>query len=343
MALALATPMEQAKKSATLPTVHAGGGLIWRVAAKKLEVLLVHRPGYDDWSWPKGKVEFGETYPACAVREICEETGLAVVLGVPLPSVRYRLDDGRMKMCHYWAAQVVDTASVAVRARVVPPTAPKGEVDSVAWVSAQEARTLLTQKSDLAPLDALVDLWDEGGLDTRAFVLIRHGRAKKRSAWPGGETDRPLTAQGLHQASDATATLSAFGVAHLYSSPWERCVATVLPYALAAGIAVEKVPEITETAAREKPAAAKRAVHRLLASLRARASGSGTDGMAVCTHRPVLPELMVELAEHSPNRIKVLLPETNPYLKVGEMLVAHVLPRHRRGVRIVALERHRSH
>src|SRR5690606_21955830 len=82
-------------------TVYAAGTVVWRLdERKKLEVLLVHRPRYDDWSWPKGKQEEGETLAACAVRETEEEAGVAVILGQPLPKVVYKLGDGSRKEVH---------------------------------------------------------------------------------------------------------------------------------------------------------------------------------------------------------------------------------------------------
>lgn len=323
------------------PTVHAGGAIVWRTAGKHLEVLLVHRPRYDDWSWPKGKLDPGESLPACAVREVAEETGLGVVLGMALPGVRYRLDDGRLKDCHYWAARVVEPDHAAVLARgAVPPCDPR-EVDEVRWVRAKEARTLVTRPADRAPLDALTDLWEESLLDTRAFVVLRHARAKKRSAWRGGETDRPLTAVGLHQATAVTGTLAAFGVVDIATSPWERCVATVAPYASVARLDVVAVPELTEASNAARPTVAMRVVDRLLAAYRGRAGVPASEGTVLCTHRPVLPTVMAALRERAPQRVAALLPAVNPYLRTGEMLVTHVLPRHRRGVRVHAVERHR--
>ena len=323
-------------------TVHAAGAVLWRTNGKHLEVLLVHRPRYDDWSWPKGKVDPGESLPACAVREVAEETGLPIVLGMPLPNVRYRLDDGRLKMCHYWAGRVVDADNASVLARGdVAPCDPE-EVDVVRWVRASVARDQITRPADRAPLDALVDLWEEAVLDTRAFVVLRHARAKKRTAWAGGEVDRPLTAVGLHDADAIVGTLAAFGVVEVATSPWERCVATVAPYANAAELDVVALPETTEAANRARPASAARAVERLLAAFRARRRAEpACEGAVLCTHRPVLPTVLAALAAHSPNRVIAQFPTVNPYLRTGEMLVTHVLPRHRRGVRVFAVERHR--
>lgn len=324
------------------PVVHAAGGLVWRASGRKLEVLLVHRPKYDDWSWPKGKLEAGETLPACAVREIAEETGIETVLGVPLPQVRYKLADDRIKVNHYWAAREIAPESPALAARVTVKPAAPSEVDLTQWMSAKKARDLLTSESDRAPLDALVDLWDEGALDTRVLVILRHGRAKKRSAWPkGGEEDRPLTATGVQQAVDDVATLSAFGVEQVLSSPWERCMATVRPYAAIADVEIGEVPDVTEDAAKRRPGTTRRAVSRLFGRFRAKADQVPVYGLVLCTHRPVMPVVLQAIADHAPNRVRVLLPDSNPYLKVGEALVAHVLPRHRRGPRVIAVEQYR--
>jgi len=77
--------------------VRAAGALVWRERRGRLEVLLVHRPRYDDWSFPKGKVEPGESVRTCAVREVAEETGARIALGQPLETIRYKLSDGRRK------------------------------------------------------------------------------------------------------------------------------------------------------------------------------------------------------------------------------------------------------
>ena len=76
-------------------------------ATAQLQVLAVHRPRYNDWSWPKGKLIDGETLPQCAIREVAEETGREIVLGQPLPTLRYPIGAGKQKVVRYWAAQVI--------------------------------------------------------------------------------------------------------------------------------------------------------------------------------------------------------------------------------------------
>ena len=134
----------------------AAGALIWRVRNSKIELLIIHRPRYDDWSWPKGKQDAGETIPETAIREISEEVQLRVHLGVPLGTTRYKVN-GKTKDVFYWAAQLPAGQK---------PRADKDEVDDIQWVSIKKARTMLTNPSDLQPLEAFENLWATSGLDT---------------------------------------------------------------------------------------------------------------------------------------------------------------------------------
>lgn len=128
-------------------TVRAAGGLVWRRSATgDVEVLLVHRPRYDDWTFPKGKAEEGESDEDCALREVCEETGLVCALGEELPSTAYVDRNGREKSVRYWAMTVVDDGAWS----------PGDEVDGLAWVTPDEARRRLTYTRDLDVLDGFL-------------------------------------------------------------------------------------------------------------------------------------------------------------------------------------------
>src|SRR5690625_330653 len=193
--------------------IDAAGALPWRVRDGALEVLLIHRPTYGDWSWPKGKPAKRETLPACAIREVEEETGAAIKLGAPLPSVSYRLSTGERKVNRYWAGEEArGRAALEGRPPVVP--APAHEVDDAAWVDAVTALAMLTRRSDREPLKALLDLYADDRLRTWAVLLTRHATAKKRAAWDGGEHDRPLTPGGHRQAARLVPLFAAFGVEH---------------------------------------------------------------------------------------------------------------------------------
>src|SRR5699024_9439996 len=168
--------------------VLAAGAIVWRVAGRRLEVLLIHRPRYDDWAWPKGKLDGAhEPLAMCAVREVQEETGVAVRLGAELrtgkcrlgaklPTVKYKLGNGTRKVVHYWAATPVAAdgpAAGALRARgQIEPCSPD-EVDQMHWVEANKARELLTRDDDIDPLGALLDMWDDDELHTWTLLVVR--------------------------------------------------------------------------------------------------------------------------------------------------------------------------
>ena len=212
--------------------VLAAGALVWREAGRELQVLLVHRPRYDDWSFPKGKLERGESLRTCAVREVAEETGIAVRLEQPLEPVRYRINGGQRKEVRYWAARPMDPGDPALTAREGVVAAPVSEIDGVEWVGVKEARRRLGHSVDRDLLGSLVDLWEDGKLDTWTLVLVRHARAVKRSVWnrpkersaEEDEATRPLTRdQGEVRARALVQVLSAYGVGRAITSPWRRC------------------------------------------------------------------------------------------------------------------------
>ncbi len=312
--------------------VIAGGALVWRKSGRTLEVLLIHRPRYDDWSWPKGKLDAGEHILTCAVREVAEETGLNVQLGLPLPTVRYKLDSGKHKASYYWAAREIpaEAGAMCARAKVKPS---KHEVDEVRWVSAAKAYKMLTRKSDREPLGALIDLYEDGMLDTWTVVIARHGRAKKRSAYKGGEDTRPMTSTGEKQSKALVPLLASYGIDELITSPWARCHDTLVPYAKATGLDLITAPQITEHAAKKSPRDVRALVSDLL-SVRHPAT-------VVCTHRPVMPTILSTVERKSPHRVLRVLPEGEPYLRTGEILVLHLARPHGRKTRVISMEMHR--
>lgn len=316
-------------------TVRAAGAIVWRVRGRRLQVLLVHRPGYDDWSWPKGKPKRGEALPVTAVREVEEEAGLRVCLGQALPSVRYPVNGSKkLKESYYWAATVTTRGSWT-KARRRVRRARSREVDDTRWVDARKALKILTYEHDRVPLEHLMDQWEDDKLDTWTVVIVRHSRARKRSAWAGGEETRPLTHIGELQSRHLVPILSAFGVNEVITSPWERCAATVRPYLDATGITPDVRDSLTEWAAKESPKEVRRVVD---AELR-----SAESAVAICTHRPVLPTVISQLTVHTPNRIKKRMPASDPWLKTGEILVAHLAAHRKKGGVVVALEKHRPY
>lgn len=132
--------------------VRAAGGVLWRRGGSDghtVEVAVVHRPRYDDWSFAKGKLDPGETFAAAAVREVSEETGYDAALGVELPEVRYTDNQGRSKVVRWWAMKPTGGAFEA-----------NDEVDVLRWVTPTDAAALLTYPTDVRVLEALVETLD---------------------------------------------------------------------------------------------------------------------------------------------------------------------------------------
>ncbi|MBT0767643.1 NUDIX domain-containing protein [Kineosporia sp. J2-2] len=297
---------------------------------------------WGDWSWPKGKVAPGETLPECAVREVTEETGVRPALGLPLPSVGYRLPDGRDKTVHYWAGtpgKLVGGLSpepVSGSAATAPgPAARAEEIAEAAWLPVREARARLTRESDLPPLEALLEHAAAGTLRTRPLIVLRHAKARSRAHWPGTEGDRPLTSVGRSQANALPGLLAVWAPEHLLTSPWARCMLTLRPYLRSrpdpdAGL--EILPLLSEQGLRNDPDR----VTRLLRTVLDAPEGFG--GSLVCTHRPVLETVMAALAPACTPQALAGLPAANPWLGTGEALVTHVAA----SGRIVGVERFRG-
>jgi len=288
--------------------VYAAGAVLWRIENEQLKVALVHRGRYDDWSWPKGKVDQGETLVETAVREIREETGFKTKLGVPLGVQRYRLPNKNLKEVHYWAAKVTD------KALAESTFVPNEEVAEVVWFNASDALGRLTYSHDHEQLDLLMQLHSKGHLDTLPIVLLRHGKARSRTTWNGGEASRPLLTDGNLQAEALPKMLKAFGTKLVFSSPWTRCLSTIAPYAQSTKVKVKTVAEFTESANAKKPKDAKRALEAII--------NLGKPAV-ICTHRPVFPNLIEQLETRATGKSKPKL-HLASLLKPGSMAVIHM-------------------
>lgn len=297
----------------------AAGAIPWRLEHGKLRVLVIHRPKYDDWSWPKGKLDDGEAIAECAVREVREEIGLRITLGLPLAATAYSVKQ-RTKVVYYWAA------AADSEAEVIPDGS---ECDEVRWVSAKQAMGMLSNPSDAAPLLDLIAAHKDGHLEAKPFILVRHAKAKPRSKWTRAEGDRPLAATGRRQAQAVSRLLEAWGPGHVASSPWMRCVQTVAPYVTVNQLKLSTVRAVTEHAAHRHPKRAAKAVQKLLDKNRSQ---------VLCTHRPVLPTVLKVLKDSTSAKIAEVLPAKDPYLDPGGVIVAHQIP----GAtpRIISLEIH---
>ncbi|MDQ0576207.1 NUDIX hydrolase [Agromyces albus] len=261
--------------------VYAAGAVCWRLIDGKVHVLVIHRTVYGDVTIPKGKVEPGESLPRTAVREIAEETGLEVALGVPLGISRYPLPSGREKIVHYWAAEVSERAVQRSTFR------PNAEVAALEWVTIKRARGYLSYSPDVEILDAFAKLVDQEVTSTFALTLLRHGKASTRSGWKGSDASRPLVERGVRQAAALVETLTAWAPKRIVSSPAVRCVTTVAPLAAATGVKIKRDAGISQEAWESGNGEVRRVVGK-----RVRAGKAAV----LCSHGPVLPEIMREIA-----------------------------------------------
>jgi 8-oxo-dGTP diphosphatase len=259
------------KKSASLatPVILAAGAVLWRYAddSGATEVALVHRPRYDDWSLPKGKVDPGETEPVTAVREIDEETGYAVELGRRLASVSYPVEQTTKKVW-YWAARTLGGDFT-----------PNAEVDQLIWLPAADAMKRLQYPADRKVLRRFTKY----PADTKTVLIVRHGLAGTKSRYRGDDQKRPLDKRGRAQAESLVGQLLAFGATDLFAAPRARCHQTLEPLAEELGVTIQDEPELTEEAYADDQQPGRR---RLLEIAK-------TDGTPViCTQGKVIPDLI---------------------------------------------------
>lgn len=254
--------------------VEAAGAVLWRPGPDGPELALIHRPRYDDWSFPKGKQDPGEHIQMTAMREVFEETGQHLVLGRRLPAISYQLATGATKRVRYWAGQAQPEAD-AVSSRFEP----NDEVDRLAWLTPEEALGRLTRRLDATVLKAFL----AAPVDTVPIVLLRHGTTERHSRRFPDDRVRPLAAQGHAQAAALAALLGCFGRTRIVSSPAVRCVDTVRPFADSARMIIDVDPALSDEAHAATPRAAASWIRALTAE------GEPT---VVCAHRQVLDDLL---------------------------------------------------
>lgn len=305
--------------------VYAAGAVCWRVIDGKVHILVVHRTVYGDVTIPKGKVDPGESLPQTAVREIAEETGLEVALGVPLGESRYAMPSGREKVVHYWAAEVSDTAVQRSTFR------PNAEIAALEWLTIKQARGYLSYEPDVAILDAFARLLEQGVTKTFALLVVRHGKAVDKHGWQGDDAARPLTERGIAQAAALSHVLGAWAPKRIVSSPAVRCVTTVAPLAAAVGVPIKRDEGISQKAWENGDSEVRRVVGK-----RVRVGKTAI----LCSHNPVLPAIIREIALATGTPLGAYVDEAAS-LETGAYSVVH-LSATNPSSGIVAIETHPS-
>ena len=274
------------------PDVLAAGCVLWRPAGDDVELALVHRPRYDDWSLPKGKVDPGEHRAVTAVREVAEETGSVALLGRPLGVQRYEVAKGRKEVT-YWAAE-----------HVGGDFAPNDEVDALEWVPPAEVVDRLTHERDAEHVRRLLDQ----GPRSVPLVVVRHAHAGSRSGWDADDRLRPLSARGAAQVGRLNALLPGWRPERVVSADLVRCTMTVQQVAGAVGLPLELDGRLDE-ASDAGLAGAVEAVDALV--------DAGRPAL-LCSQGGVIPDLVAALA----GRAGVEVPKEYPKASVTVLHVA---------------------
>ncbi len=263
--------------------VLAAGGVLWRGDAQTpggdREIAVVHRPKYDDWSLPKGKVDDGEQLVVTARREVCEETGAVAVCGQVVGEQRYRVAAGQ-KYVRYWAMANRDG-----------DFEPSEEVDELQWLSARRAVRKLSYPHDRQLVQRFTDI----PIATATLLIVRHAKAGKKRRWKGEDSLRPLDKDGVTQAARLAAVAPCYGPTRIASADLVRCADTVRAVSHDLGVPLDIEPMLGRDAYAADPRAT-------LNWIREQVLQGGTT--LLCSQGEVIPDLMTRLSAGSPVKMR---------------------------------------
>ncbi len=308
--------------TATLPVL-AAGAVCWRLVGTEVRILVVHRTQHKDVSLPKGKVDPGEMLPQTAVREIAEETGLSITLGVPLGTVEYVMPNGRDKIVHYWAAEVDEHALQLAR------FTPNAEIAALEWVPLEKVRKKLSYEHDVDVIDRFAELLKKKRARTFAIIAVRHGKAVPPATWDGPDSTRPLMQRGVDQSATIAPAIAAYSPEKIISSTAARCLATITPLSQLTQLPVKETSLISQDAYEYGGGDVSAVVARRLKKQKT---------SVLCSHGPVLPQILAEVAALTGTPASAELRHAAS-LDTGSFSVLHISLNHpERG--IVAIETH---
>ena len=258
-----------------IATIQAAGAVVWRNNKDKTEVAIIHRPKYNDWSFPKGKLEIGESLIACAHREVFEETNIQTEFGPFLGDIEYLTPDGK-KQVSFWAAKAITDKDFS----------PNSEVDQLKWVEVKKVKELLSLETDKKILAQFIKL----DFDTKPFILLRHAKAITRDEWQGDDDDRPLDSLGQNQAKRLLSIYQVYNIEQIHTSDAVRCYDTVNPMVKGLGIKLEVTGKLGENAyKKDKEKAFDYAKELIKEDAR----------ILLCSHNPILPKMLNRLTKKS--------------------------------------------
>ena len=250
--------------------IRAAGALLWRETTERtIEIALIHRPKYDDWTLPKGKIEEGETALQCAYRELIEETGITASFTRQLGTVEYE-ESGQLKRVIFWAAQCAKDASQFIA---------NEEVDQLEWLSPELALSKATHESD----QQMIENFLSQSPRTDTLIILRHTKALERGDWDEEDSQRTLDELGFDQAQLLIKHLQPFAIEEIYTSDFTRCVQTVTPLAHSRGLSITQVPSLNEYTFNEDP---------LRSVSFANALKQDEKNILICSHNPVIPTML---------------------------------------------------
>ena len=250
--------------------IRAAGALLWRETKERtFEIALIHRPKYDDWTLPKGKIEEGETALQCAYRELIEETGIKASFTRQLGTVEYE-ESGQLKRVLFWAAQCALDASTFIA---------NEEVDVLEWLTPDQALAKASHDSDRQMIESFLSQAPH----TDTLIILRHTKALERGDWDEVDSERTLNEVGFDQAQLLIKHLEPFAIEEVYTSDYVRCVQTVTPLAHSRGLNISQVPSLNEETFEEDP---------LRSVSFANALKQDEKNILICSHNPVIPTML---------------------------------------------------